>query len=337
MANTISDKLTYLEGTKSAIKDAIVAKGVAVSDSDTFRSYADKIGQISGGGGDKLDIVKAGLKFAYCNMGWQQFNSLNWTIPSDGERDLSNLFFNSNLANSIIDFAPKMDTSLSYKAENMFNNANIHQILLPQDVQFEKINAIFASFISPNSTLSDMIFNVDAAVESTSSGQWFYGSYPHLTGTLTINIKNFDSTVVYLSLIFGYFYGSSIFDRIVINTDSTNTSINLQYWFQDLIGVNHIPEFDLSSINNQDLSQFIAYSEQPNIISMGGIINLRSTINLQYLLNLNTESVDNILNKAADLVGEVSQTITFAADVYNALTEEQKSLAASKNWTLASA
>lgn len=64
-----------------------------------------------------------------------------------------------------------MDTSLSYKAENMFNNANIHQILLPQDVQFEKINAIFTSFISPNSTLSDMIFNVDAAVESTSSGQ----------------------------------------------------------------------------------------------------------------------------------------------------------------------
>lgn len=48
-------------------------------------------------------------------------------------------------------------------------------------------------------------------------------------------------------------------------------------------------------------------------------------------------AIDNILNKAADLTGEVSQTIQFAADVYNALTEEQKSLAASKNWTLASA
>jgi hypothetical protein len=33
----------------------------------------------------------------------------------------------------------------------------------------------------------------------------------------------------------------------------------------------------------------------------------------------------------------VPQTIIFAADVYNALTEEQKSLATSKNWTLASA
>lgn len=75
MANTISDKLTYLEGTKSAIKDAIVAKGVAVSDSDTFRSYADKIGQISGG--EVLDITKAGLTFAYCNMRSSQFSKLN--------------------------------------------------------------------------------------------------------------------------------------------------------------------------------------------------------------------------------------------------------------------
>lgn len=44
-----SDKLNYLIETKSAIKNAITAKGVEVSNTDTFRSYADKIGQISGG------------------------------------------------------------------------------------------------------------------------------------------------------------------------------------------------------------------------------------------------------------------------------------------------
>ena len=49
---TIADKLTYLNETKTAIKNAIVSKGVAIEDTDTFRSYADKIGQISGGGGD---------------------------------------------------------------------------------------------------------------------------------------------------------------------------------------------------------------------------------------------------------------------------------------------
>ena len=46
---TIAEKLTYLNDTKTAIKNAVVAKGVSVSDTDTFRSYADKIGQISGG------------------------------------------------------------------------------------------------------------------------------------------------------------------------------------------------------------------------------------------------------------------------------------------------
>lgn len=46
---SIADKLTYLNGTKTAIKEAIVAKGVTVTDTDTFRSYATKIGEISGG------------------------------------------------------------------------------------------------------------------------------------------------------------------------------------------------------------------------------------------------------------------------------------------------
>ena len=47
---TITDKLNKLAETKSAIKTAIVNKGVAVSDTDTFASYADKIASISGGG-----------------------------------------------------------------------------------------------------------------------------------------------------------------------------------------------------------------------------------------------------------------------------------------------
>lgn len=47
----IADKLTYLNETKQAIKQAIIDKGVEVTDTDTFRSYADKVGEISGGSG----------------------------------------------------------------------------------------------------------------------------------------------------------------------------------------------------------------------------------------------------------------------------------------------
>lgn len=49
---TIAEQLTSLAETKTAIKGAIVAKGVQMADTDTFRSYADKIGQIQAGGGE---------------------------------------------------------------------------------------------------------------------------------------------------------------------------------------------------------------------------------------------------------------------------------------------
>jgi hypothetical protein len=74
-----------------------------------------------------------------------------------------------------------------------------------------------------------------------------------------------------------------------------------------------------------------------SITTFGGITNLKVDLNLQWLPNLNAESVDNILNKANDLTGTSTQTITFNSTVYGALTEEQKALATSKNWTLASA
>ena len=52
----ISDKLQYLAETKEAIKTAIKAKGVDVSDTEPFRTYADKISDIRQGAGTGDDI-----------------------------------------------------------------------------------------------------------------------------------------------------------------------------------------------------------------------------------------------------------------------------------------
>lgn len=52
---TTTEKLTYLQGTKDAIKNAIVAKGVEVPEGTTFRGYAEKVGEIS----DGTSVVKA--------------------------------------------------------------------------------------------------------------------------------------------------------------------------------------------------------------------------------------------------------------------------------------
>lgn len=51
MVDTINDKLQYLEQTKQLIKQAIISKGVNVSDQDTFRSYVNKIEAIEQGSG----------------------------------------------------------------------------------------------------------------------------------------------------------------------------------------------------------------------------------------------------------------------------------------------
>lgn len=50
-SGTINTQLDTLDGTKTAIKDAIVAKGVEVPDGTTFYEYAGKIGEIETGGG----------------------------------------------------------------------------------------------------------------------------------------------------------------------------------------------------------------------------------------------------------------------------------------------
>ena len=56
-------KINYLEQTKTAIKTAIISKGVAVSEADTFRSYASKIASISGGGELKAVYGKQQLNY----------------------------------------------------------------------------------------------------------------------------------------------------------------------------------------------------------------------------------------------------------------------------------
>lgn len=50
---TTAEKLAYLDATKTAIKDAIVAKGVDVPEGTEFREYADKIANISTGLSDE--------------------------------------------------------------------------------------------------------------------------------------------------------------------------------------------------------------------------------------------------------------------------------------------
>lgn len=75
---SISDKLSYLNYTKSAIADAIISKGGSVANSDTFRSYANKILDISTG---KVLPVSGVTNLLLTNQDQQV--TIKWTDPDD--------------------------------------------------------------------------------------------------------------------------------------------------------------------------------------------------------------------------------------------------------------
>ena len=68
---TLADKLQYLKDTKNAIMNAIIEKGIEITSSDTFRSYADKIKGITSGGvggyTTTIDNVKNNIKITIEN------------------------------------------------------------------------------------------------------------------------------------------------------------------------------------------------------------------------------------------------------------------------------
>lgn len=338
MANTISDKLTYLEGTKSAIKDAIVAKGVAVSNSDTFRSYADKIGLISGGGGGKINLNDYGLTFAYSSLTGYQVDQIIFDFPDF--TSTRNFFSNMRSPDAYINLFSMWNTGLNYDCSGMLSYAKMHQIDFPQEITIRDGNQMFRSFNADALTLDTIILQTNTAWYDLS--QMFNYSNVVCNHIIIRDEKN-DTPYV-------------VFDTAFANLPSTITTLpDIKF---ELVGssiklvcagtysylpdtITTLPEWDLTGVNEgQSFTNWPFYSwESPNtsITDMEGIINLRAELNLSLLQSLNSAAIDNILNKAADLTEEVSQTITFAADVYNALTEEQKSLATSKNWTLASA
>lgn len=64
---TLKEKLSYLSETKEAIKQALIKQQITVTDEDTFRSYADKISGIEGGGGSiqKIDAGENETELSY--------------------------------------------------------------------------------------------------------------------------------------------------------------------------------------------------------------------------------------------------------------------------------
>lgn len=150
---TITDKLNKLAETKSAIKTAIVNKGVAVSDSDTFASYASKIDAISGGGGGF--VIPNGVKLGYSRVIPDNIDTSNvtdmsdmfayselYTIPLIDTSNVTNMSYMFEYCNNLTTI-PLLNTSKVTNMRNMFTYSGLHNIPLIDTSKVTNMRSMF--------------------------------------------------------------------------------------------------------------------------------------------------------------------------------------------------
>lgn len=145
---TIAEKLTYLEGTKSAIKDAIIAKGVEVTDTDTFRSYAEKIESIEAGGScesqsKEINITDNGTRVVTPDEGYLLDQVTVTTNVTTGKPELPNGISFDSSTWTTFDTDP-YDWSQVYSGTNMFAGCSSLETLTGTGIE----NAYFLDMYS---------------------------------------------------------------------------------------------------------------------------------------------------------------------------------------------
>ena len=371
--STITDKLTYLQDTKTAIKNAIVNKGVSVSDSDTFRSYANKISSITTGEGggssdewqpqpDWLDIETilendtenyAGKMIVLFTDSYDNFDvyrcSANKVITSDGGiyTDTSQTFFNHTW-----DTSKDKKCSLGYKTRYVIYYYSTEGMQVVNDVV--NMNKGILYVVSKNiilRTYQGAGFTNNRTIEAIKmiNGNLNWGGGFTQTGLKKIIGSNKSGL-------------SSFANCKRLKTDLTefdmSTSTNIANCFSYLYELTTIGEIDTSNITNFNATfrgdehlqsikkiDFNSATNYTNIFlgcnsltNISNILNIKLTgLSFNDCTLLNHDTLIRILNALYDYASEGSTatyTLTLGATNLAKLTDEEKAIATNKGWTL---
>ena len=181
---TITDKLNKLAETKSAIKTAIVNKGVAVSDSDTFASYANKIASISGGGSaHEFDFTVLGYDEEEC----REANEIANIMIASG--------YTVEDINKSIDYSVKLYTG---SINGYISSNNIQSYFHPK----KSVNSYATDFrckyipkvsYSNNPSSTDSLIKIGTPLNLDTLSSFSFGNYYSLIDIPQLDTSNFTS------------------------------------------------------------------------------------------------------------------------------------------------
>ena len=234
-----ADKLNKLITTKAAIKEAIQNKGVTVTDTDTFASYADKISSITSGG-HEFDFTVLGYNEEEC----KDANNIANAAITLGDFTQSQITeaiaygkelydSNYNITNNSVDknkllFYPKLKLPYSY------NNS---KVLYIPNVEYRASGSS-----ASNAYTNNLLYKVGSINAVFTSSYYSYGFFNGCISLREVGDINITGKVI------GYnnFFNNCYTLRKIGNLNTTG-STNFENMFYNCNSLTSIPQLDTSS------------------------------------------------------------------------------------------
>ena len=303
-----ADKLNKLLDTKAAIKQAIIDKGVEVSDDTVFADYPAKISSIeSGGNGDTTTYEHPDFYELRTNGGtnykglFYYYNGTSLDLSSFDTSNVTNMsymfYYCQNLTSLDVS---NFDTSNVTDMSGMFNDC---RNLTSLDV---------SSFNTTN---------------VTSMSRMFY----NCTNLTSLDLSNFNtSNVTTMSYMFYYCQNLTSLDVSNFNTSNVWTIDNM------FNNCTKLTSLDLSNWNVANITRSYdtssAFRNCTALIDFQAPKNISVAIDFSSCKNLTHDSLMSILNNL--ITTSTTIKLTLGATNLAKLTDEEKVLITQKGWTV---
>ena len=342
---SITNKLTYLEQTKEGIKQAIINKGVSVSDSDTFRSYINKIDSITTGGGSS-DCV-AGACFddiGYTTTPQYMVDGVAYALQIKNTWDASATSRKFSYDTNLIYF-PQVDVSNITAATDMFNECRLLQYVPSLNIS-SKVTSLFDMFQNCNS-----LALIDLSEWDTSNVTNMGGMFDHCESLVSIDLSGWDtSKVTNMDYMF-----STCVSLVSIDLSGWDTSKvrNMGPLFPNCNKLEKVDGFlNLTSCNySNSYSYFVGYSKLSKLRKITyknlGYQSAKTGADFSYIDNwgVNNDTITDARQSLIDSLvtytfdrataGYATHTITLSAKTKAVLTEEEIAQITAKGYTIA--
>lgn len=321
----IAEKLNYLLETKNQIKTAITKKGVSILDTDSFRSYANKITQIESSSGSSADDWQT-------EPDWFDIESILANDTEDYKQKIICLLtdeLDDKAAKNIVGGAEKYKLSDGQVIEESANtDLDITNLF---DTTKDKVcgkgyKTRYIIYYS-NSESEMNITLADNTIYAIFSGVIFdttpFANKEFLRCVKFVNNTRFTSTNMS-----NFFNNCRSLKKIPNNLDTSNV-VSMSYTFNGCRLLEKIPHLNTSKVTNMTSMFASCYALQqiPNNLDTSAATNMNNMFNncysLQRVLNLDTSNVrsmTNIFNNCYLLsdvsINKIISTLTFSSSNY---------------------